>query len=68
MAKDGKAELAVSAPQENATGATWSLPGTATGLTATGSVSMTPGSVHALAAKAGFGSLFGNDDAVGLYF
>ncbi|KUJ67153.1 hypothetical protein ACZ90_30410 [Streptomyces albus subsp. albus] len=68
VTKDGKAELAVSAPQENATGAIWSLRGTATGLTATGSVSMTPGSVHAPAAKAGFGDLFGNEDAVGLYY
>ncbi|MEO3765189.1 FG-GAP and VCBS repeat-containing protein [Streptomyces sp. B8F3] len=42
VTRDGRAELAVGAPEENGTGAIWSLRGAAGGLTASGSVAFSP--------------------------
>ncbi|MCX4828047.1 MULTISPECIES: FG-GAP repeat domain-containing protein [unclassified Streptomyces] len=54
---DGKRDLAVSATGENASaGATWSFPGTATGITATGSTAINPKDLGAPDAKALFGN------------
>ncbi|WFB11257.1 VCBS repeat-containing protein [Streptomyces sp. LX-29] len=67
VTKDGKAELAVSAPRENRTGSVWSLRGTAAGLTATGSVALSPADVHAPTGTGDFGSRFANENDVFLY-
>ncbi|WP_435279904.1 hypothetical protein [Streptomyces sp. 1222.5] len=58
---DRRAELAISAPQENGSGAVWSLRGTATnGLTATGSVAVDPTAFGAPTAEALLGARFAN--------
>jgi hypothetical protein len=58
--KDGKADLAVSAPGENDhSGAVWSLPGGSGGTTAQGAVSFAPSDLGTDAPKAVFGSNFG---------
>ena len=58
--KDGKADLAVSAPDENdGNGAVWYFAGAATGLTTDGVRSFAPGDVGSPAAAAGFGTTFG---------
>lgn len=64
---DGRADLAVSAPEENGTGAVWSLPGAAGGVTATGSVAFNPVDLGAPAQGARFGALFANENAVFLW-
>jgi hypothetical protein len=61
VTKDGKAELAVSAPQENNTGAVWSLRGTSSGLTATGSIAFNPVDLGTSATNARFGASFANE-------
>ncbi|NBM15142.1 FG-GAP and VCBS repeat-containing protein [Streptomyces sp. GC420] len=44
LTRDGRAELLAAAPGENAdSGGVWSLPGSTTGTTGTGSVALTPG-------------------------
>ncbi|SCK38832.1 FG-GAP and VCBS repeat-containing protein [Streptomyces sp. WMMB 322] len=67
VTKDGKAELAVSAPEENDTGAVWSLRGTAGGLTATGSLAFNPVDLGTPSAGAGFGYVFSNEPGTFLY-
>jgi len=64
---NGRAELAVSAPKENNTGAVWSLRGTTTGLTATGSIAFNPVDIGAPAPNAGFGTAFANENGTFLY-
>jgi hypothetical protein len=56
---DGRAELAVGAPDENGTGAIWSLRGAAGGLTATGSVTFGPDDFAGPGTDAGAGARFG---------
>ncbi|MET8474181.1 VCBS repeat-containing protein [Streptomyces sp. NPDC006422] len=54
---DGHRDLAVSSTAENeSSGAVWSFPGTATGITATGSVAINPKDLGAPATKALFGN------------
>lgn len=54
---DGHRDLAVSSTAENASeGAVWSFPGTATGVTATGSAAFNPSDLGAPATKALFGN------------
>ncbi|WP_407560104.1 FG-GAP repeat protein [Streptomyces sp. 184] len=63
---DGRAELAVGAPDENGMGAIWSLRGAANGLTATGSVAFSPDNFEgpgATDAGARFGAGFAGEDA-----
>ncbi len=67
ITNDAKAELAVSAPEENNTGAFWSLRGTASGLTATGSAALNPLDLGAPSANARFGMAFGNENGTYLY-
>jgi FG-GAP repeat protein/VCBS repeat protein len=67
VTKDAKAELAVSAPEENKTGAVWSLRGTSGGLTATGSLAFNPVDLGIPAAGAGFGGTFANENGTFLY-
>ncbi|RAJ66767.1 FG-GAP repeat protein [Streptomyces sp. Amel2xB2] len=67
VTKDGKAELAVAAPEENGTGAVWSLRGTANGLTATGSLAFNPVDLGTPAAGATFGNSFANEQGTSLY-
>lgn len=62
---DGRAELAVGAPEENGTGAIWSLRGAAGGLTATGSVAFSPDNFEVPGgtdAGARFGTGFADED------
>lgn len=67
VTKDAKAELAVSAPEENKTGAVWSLRGTSSGLTATGSLAFNPVDLGTPSADAGFGYAFSNEPGTFLY-
>ncbi|OEV28997.1 hypothetical protein AN219_18855 [Streptomyces nanshensis] len=67
VTKDAKAELAVSAPEENGTGAVWSLRGTSAGLTSAGSLAFNPVDLGTPAAGAGFGGSFANENGTGLY-
>jgi hypothetical protein len=67
VTKDGKAELAVSAPQENNTGAVWSLRGTSAGLTSTGSLAFSPVGLGIPATRAHFGDSFANENGTYLY-
>ncbi|WP_314175716.1 FG-GAP repeat protein [Streptomyces winkii] len=67
VTNDAKAELAVSAPEENKTGAVWSLRGTSSGLTATGSLAFNPVDLDIPAAGAGFGSSFAGENRIYLY-
>ncbi|MFC4495905.1 FG-GAP and VCBS repeat-containing protein [Streptomyces ovatisporus] len=64
---DARAELAVSAPEENGTGAVWSLRGTSSGLTATGSLAFNPVDLGVPAPGARFGSGFANENGTFLY-
>ena len=64
VTQDGKAELAVSAPQENNTGAVWSLRGASNGLTATGSIAFNPVDLGTPAANARFGASFANESVI----
>ncbi|WP_326797291.1 integrin alpha [Streptomyces sp. NBC_01808] len=61
---DGRAELAVGAPEENGTGAIWSLRGAAGGLTATGSVAFSPDNFEGPGRTGGarFGTGFADED------
>lgn len=61
---DGREELAVGAPDENGTGAIWSLRGAAGGLTATGSVAFSPDNFEGPGTDAGarFGAGFAGAD------
>ncbi|NLU76356.1 hypothetical protein HCC61_27620 [Streptomyces sp. HNM0575] len=67
VTKDARAELAVSAPEENGTGAVWSLRGTSGGLTATGSLAFNPVDLGIPAKGAGFGTSFANENGTSLY-
>lgn len=67
VTKNGKADLAVSAPQENGTGAVWSLLGGSGGLTATGSVAFNPVDLGTSAPGARFGASFANENTTFLY-
>ncbi|WBB64323.1 FG-GAP repeat protein [Streptomyces sp. WMMC500] len=63
---DGRAELAVGAPDENGTGAIWSLRGAAGGLSATGSVAFSPDNFEVpggTGAGSRFGTGFAGEDA-----
>lgn len=64
---DGKAELAAAAPYENGTGAVWSLRGTSSGATATGSTAYNPVDLGTPAPNARFGSAFANENGTFLY-
>ncbi|MCC5032878.1 FG-GAP repeat protein [Streptomyces sp. WAC 00631] len=57
VTRDGRAELAASAPEESDTGAVWSLRGTASGLTATGSAAFNPVDLGIPAAGSRFGAV-----------
>ncbi|AZM47513.1 hypothetical protein DMB38_18480 [Streptomyces sp. WAC 06738] len=61
---DGRAELAVGAPEENGTGAIWSLRGAAGGLTATGSAAFSPDDFEGPGRTGGarFGTGFADED------
>jgi hypothetical protein len=63
---DGRAELAASAPEENGTGAVWSLRGTAAGTTPAGAVAFNPVDLGTPAALARFGSAFANESGTWL--
>jgi hypothetical protein len=67
VTKDARAELAVSAPEENGTGAVWSLRGTTGGLTAAGSLAFNPGDLGIPAGGSGFGTSFANENGFSLY-
>lgn len=64
---NGRAELAVSAPEENNTGAVWSLPGTTAGTTTTGSIAFNPTDLGTPATNARFGGSFANENGTFLF-
>ncbi|WP_224756396.1 FG-GAP and VCBS repeat-containing protein [Streptomyces sp. col6] len=69
--KDGKADLTAGAPDEDLEkvadgGAVWSLRGTSTGLTTTGSLAFNPVDLGTLVKKARFGSNVAGDNGPGL--
>ncbi|GGO56991.1 hypothetical protein GCM10012287_51860 [Streptomyces daqingensis] len=64
---DSRDELAVAAPEENGTGAVWSLRGTTSGLTAAGSLAFNPVDLQLPAPGARFGSGFANENGTYLY-
>lgn len=67
VGQGARADLAVGAPQENGTGAVWSLPGTSGGATATGSTAFNPVDLGTPAEDARFGSAFANENGTFLW-
>ncbi|MCM2577812.1 FG-GAP and VCBS repeat-containing protein [Streptomyces meridianus] len=65
--RNGRADLAAGAPVENGTGAVWSLPGTSSGATATGSIAFNPVDLGTPAQGARFGANFAGENSVFLY-
>ena len=65
--RNAKADFAVGAPEENGTGAVWSLHGTSSGVTATGSAAFNPVDLGTPAQGARFGAVFANAIAPGLW-